>query len=142
MLSQDLRRYYAPELSRAVIDIPSYVSNGYLVFSPDLDVEYKGYAGEIALNSVLGAADKLVQMPFVDSTKMAIHGHSWGGYECNFMVAHTNRFAAALSGSGAADHIGAYGLPTHGGMPRWSMSYDESWWYIDGKAGCFYKELS
>ncbi len=124
-MSQDFYLYHEPELSGAVVNIPYFASNGYLVFTPDIDATYgKGRAGEDALNSVMGAANYMAVKSWVDSTKMAIHGHSWGGFECNYIVTHTNRFAAAVAASGPTDVVGEYGLTTHGGIPGFSICYD------------------
>ncbi len=124
-LSQDVYLYKMPALSHAVIDIPYYVSNGYIVCTPDMGHRFgNGIAGQDALNSVVGAANFLSAYPWIDSTKMAIHGHSWGGCQINYIVTQTNKFAAAMSGSGQADAIGGYGMPTHGGRPNFGIGYD------------------
>ncbi|SDE85497.1 Prolyl oligopeptidase family protein [Mucilaginibacter pineti] len=124
-LSQNLNVFTLPELSKAIINFPYYNSNGYLIFTPDIETRYdKGTAHEFALASVMGAASYLAKLPYVDSTKLAIHGHSWGGYECNYIVTHSHIFKAAVTGSGASDYIGTYGYPTHGGVPKFALSYD------------------
>jgi dipeptidyl aminopeptidase/acylaminoacyl peptidase len=126
-MSNRLHRYNEPELSEAVINIPYYVSNGYLVFTPDIDAKYtNGIAAQYALNSVLGAANYVSKLPFVDSSKMAIMGHSWGGFESNYIVTHTSKFAAAVTGSGPSDAVGDYGTSDiDGSMPfSFKISYD------------------
>ncbi len=124
-LSQDLYLYKTPELARAVIDIPYYVSNGYIVCTPDMYHRMgKGIATQDALNSVTGAANYLSNFSWIDSNKMGLQGHSWGGFQCNYFVTHSNKFAAAVSGSGQTDPIGGYGMPTHGGRPNFGIGYD------------------
>ncbi len=40
---------------------------------------------------------------------MAIQGHSFGSFQTNYIIAHTNIFAAAVSSSGVSDNISWYG---------------------------------
>jgi dipeptidyl aminopeptidase/acylaminoacyl peptidase len=78
-------QYKFPEPVRASINIPYFVSNGYIVFDPN--IYYKnGEPGESAYNSVVSAAKYLSKFKWVDSTKMAIQGHSWGGYQVAYLV--------------------------------------------------------
>ena len=47
------------------LDIPTNVSNGYLIFTPD--IHYKvGYPGRSAYNAIVAAAHYLAQFPWVD----------------------------------------------------------------------------
>ena len=48
-------------------------------------------------------------MKWVDSTKMAIQGQSWGGYQVAYLVTRTNIFAAAGAGAPVANMTSAYG---------------------------------
>lgn len=107
-LSGGLYDYMVPEATDGSINIPWFVSHGYLVFEPD--IYYKiGRTGESVMNTVVSAAKFLSKMQFVDSQRMAISGHSFGGFETNYLVTHTDIFAAAASGSGHADLISDYG---------------------------------
>jgi len=101
-------QYKAPEPIRASINIPYFVSNGYIVFDPN--IYYKnGEPGESAYNSVVSAAKYLSKFKWVDSTKMAIQGHSWGGYQVAYLITRTNMFAAAEAGAPVANMTSAYG---------------------------------
>lgn len=103
-----LYNYRAPAPSASTINIPYFVSNGYLVFDPN--IYYKdGNPGESAYNSVVSAAKHLAKLPFVDSTKMAIQGQSWGGYQVGYLVTRTKMFAAAGAGAPVANMTSAYG---------------------------------
>lgn len=117
-MSQDAFRYRTPELSRGVISIPYYVSNGYIVYTPDLpNGEGMSDTYDRVLEIINETADKLAAIPYIDASKMAIHGHSWGGFETNYILANTTRFAAAVSASGGSDLIAKYAMPTHGNTP-------------------------
>ncbi len=106
--ADDLYNYRAPAPSASTINIPYFVSNGYLVFDPN--IYYKnGNPGESAYNSVVSAAKLLSKLPFVDSTKMAIQGQSWGGYQVAYLVTRTKMFAAAGAGAPVANMTSAYG---------------------------------
>lgn len=100
--------YRTPAPSRSTINIAYFTSNGYLVFDPN--IYYKnGEPGESAYNSVVSAAKYLSKMKFVDSTKMAIQGQSWGGYQVAYLVTRTNIFAAAGAGAPVSNMFSAYG---------------------------------
>ncbi|PSL45688.1 dipeptidyl aminopeptidase/acylaminoacyl peptidase [Chitinophaga niastensis] len=125
-LSDELNKYREPEAAEGWINIPWFVSNGYLVFTPDIHYT-TGKPGESAYNSVVSAAKYLAEFPWVDATKMGIQGHSFGGYETNYIVTHTNVFAAAMSASGIADCISGYGsLSKEGGSLQYFYEVDQT----------------
>jgi dienelactone hydrolase len=100
--------YRPPAPSASTINVSYFVSNGYLVFIPD--IFYKnGEPGESAYNSVVSAARYLSKMPFVDSTKMGIQGQSWGGYQVAYLITRTKMFAAAGAGAPVSNMTSAYG---------------------------------
>ncbi len=106
--ADNLYAYYTPAPSASTINIPYFVSNGYLVFDPN--IYYKtGEPGESAYNSVVSAAKYLSGMPWVDSTRMAIQGQSWGGYQVAYLVTRTNMFRAASAGAPVSNMTSAYG---------------------------------
>jgi dipeptidyl aminopeptidase/acylaminoacyl peptidase len=106
--ADNLHVYRAPSPSASTVNIAYFVSNGYLVFDPN--IYYKnGEPGESAYNSVVSAAKYMAKMPWVDSTKMAIQGQSWGGYQVAYLVTRTKMFAAAGAGAPVANMTSAYG---------------------------------
>ncbi|MDR3715801.1 MAG: prolyl oligopeptidase family serine peptidase [Puia sp.] len=109
-LSYRLHEFPMPEYSDDNINIPWFVSNGYLVFTPDIKSASKSNktADEWALNSVVSAARFLAKRPYIDSKKMAIQGHSFGGGETNYIVTHCKFFAAASEFAGDSDPLSAY----------------------------------
>jgi dipeptidyl aminopeptidase/acylaminoacyl peptidase len=96
----NLSIYPAPSVNG--VNIPLLTSNGYLVFVPNI-YQKKGCPGESALNSVMAATDCLSKNYWVNANKMAIVGHSLGGFETNYIVTHTNRFVAAYSAAGVSN---------------------------------------
>ena len=101
-------RYRMPAPSASTINIAWFTSNGYLVFDPD--IHYKnGEPGQSAYNSVISAANYLKKNKWVDSTKMALQGQSWGGYQVAYLITRTNMFAAAGAGAPVSNMTSAYG---------------------------------
>lgn len=111
--SDGLNLFLHPKPSQGTMNIPLLVSNGYLVFTPD--ISYKiGVPGQSAYNAIISSANYLSGFEWVDSSKMGLHGHSWGGYQTNYIVAHSNLFAAACSASGMSNMVSWYGSATRG----------------------------
>lgn len=132
--SDGLNAYLKPEALHAgcEINVPSYVSRGYLVFSPDIHFTM-GETGESARNAVVSAAKHLAKMPWVDGRKMGINGCSFGGFITNYLVTRTDLFAAAASASGSADLISHYGglrggVSMHGIFERGQNRIGTSLW--------------
>jgi dienelactone hydrolase len=118
--SDKLNVYLEPEASDGRLNISKFVSNGYLVFVPD--IYYKiGEPGQSAYNSVVSAANYLLKMPWVDSSKMGLQGISFGGYETNYLITHTNIFAAACSSAGLSDFVSGYGSLSGDGFSLQSL---------------------
>ncbi|HEX6427123.1 MAG TPA: prolyl oligopeptidase family serine peptidase [Niastella sp.] len=106
--SDELYVYRPPAPSASTVNIPYFVSNGYLVFVPD--IHYKnGEPGESAYNAVVSAAKYFTKKAWVDSSKMAIQGQSWGGYQVAYLITRTNIFAAAEAGAPVSNMTSAYG---------------------------------
>lgn len=106
--SESLYRYFSPAPSRSIVNIPYFVSNGYIVFVPD--VVYKvGHPGKSAYNCIVAGAKALAANKWVDSSHMAIQGQSWGGYQVAYLIAHTDMFAAGGAGAPVCNMTSAYG---------------------------------
>ncbi|HYL74844.1 MAG TPA: prolyl oligopeptidase family serine peptidase [Bryobacteraceae bacterium] len=129
-LSQNVNHFVPPE-PRHTINISYYVSNGYLVMTPDI-VYTTGYPGASAEKCVLAAVQELVDRGFVDENAIGIQGHSWGGYQIAYMITRTNRFRAAAAGAPVADMISAYdGIRWGPGIPR-QFQYEQTQSRIGG----------
>ena len=107
-MSDALHIYQRPDLSDSDINIPWFVSKGFLVCIPDITYT-KGNTGENALSSVLGFTNCISKYPYIDSLRIGINGHSFGGYETNYIIANSSRFTAAVSACGNSDLISAIG---------------------------------
>jgi dipeptidyl aminopeptidase/acylaminoacyl peptidase len=108
-----------------------YVSNGYLIFMPDI-VYTIGYPGQSALKCVLPGIQAVVDKGFVDENAIGIQGHSWGGYQIAYMVTQTNRFKAAAPGAAVSNMTSAYsGIRWGSGLAR-QFQYEHSQSRIGG----------
>lgn len=86
-----------------------YVSNGYVLWMPDIEYVTPGYPGKDALKCVLPGVNMLVAEGWVDEDAIGIQGHSWGGYQIAYMLTQTDIFAAAESGAPVSNMTSAYG---------------------------------
>lgn len=135
-----LNLFLNPELCKGSMNIPWYVSNGYLVCVPDIYYTF-GHPGESAYNAVASAANFLAKKPWVDAQRMGLQGKSFGGFETNYIVTRTNLFAAAAPSAGATELVSQYGMLFSGasghffyenGQGRIGASlWEKPEWYIE-----------
>ena len=106
--AETLNDYKAPAPSRSTINIPYCISNGYLVFVPDI-VYTTGAPGPNAYDCIVPGVLTLMSKGFVDRDRIGIQGQSWGGYQTAYLVTRTNMFRAAMAGAPVANMTSAYG---------------------------------
>ena len=106
--AETLNDYRVPAPSRSTINIPYCVSNGYLVFVPDI-VYTAGQPGPNAYDCVVPGVLSLLEKGFVDRNRLGIQGQSWGGYQTAYIITRTNLFRAAEAGAAVANMTSAYG---------------------------------
>lgn len=124
-LSDGLFNYLPPAPTPSRLNIPFFVSRGYIVLAPDIRYT-KGYPGKAAYDYVVSGARALVKRGWVDSTKMGIQGQSWGGYQVAHIITRTPLFAAAWAGAPVANMTSAYGgIRWESGMNR-QFQYEKS----------------
>ena len=103
-----LYNYLPPAPTPSRLNIPFFVSRGYLVFVPDIWYS-TGHPGKDAYNYIVSGTRELMKKGFVDSTKMGLQGQSWGGYQTAILITQTNLFAAAWAGAPVVNMFSAYG---------------------------------
>ncbi|MBX3278045.1 MAG: S9 family peptidase [Acidobacteria bacterium] len=86
-----------------------YTSQGYAVLMPDITYKVND-PGMSAVWCVLPALEAAIKTGVVDRSRVAIHGHSWGGYQTAFLVTQTDAFRAAIAGAPLTDMISMYNL--------------------------------
>ena len=130
--SDGMHRYWAPAPSRSIINRSLYVSNGYLIFVPDITYQ-TGYPGQSAYNAVVSGTQTMVdRYPFIDRERLAMNGQSWGGYQIAYLVTQTDMFRCAFSGAPVSNMTSAYGGIRWGsGMSR-MFQYEQTQSRIGG----------
>ena len=129
--SETLHNYLAPAPSASTINIPLFVSQGYLVFVPD--IPYKtGAPGQSALSAIVPGVNTIVSRGYVDPKRLGIQGQSWGGYQVAYLVTATDMFAAAEAGAPVSDMFSAYGGVRYGTGVLRQMQYEHGQSRIGG----------
>jgi dipeptidyl aminopeptidase/acylaminoacyl peptidase len=106
--SDELFLFRHPSWSDDNINVPYFVSKGFLVVLPDIKYEIGTPSGRATENSVISAICYLKRFPWFDTTRIGIQGHSLGGQETNYLIAHSNVFAAAAEAAGVSDALSIY----------------------------------
>ncbi|MGQ9621444.1 MAG: alpha/beta hydrolase family protein, partial [Bacteroidales bacterium] len=107
--SDGMYSYIAPAPSASTINRTFAVSNGYLVFVPDI-VYTTGFPGRSCYDAVVSGTFALVnKYSFIDKDHIGLDGQSWGGYQVAYLVTRTNLFACAFAGAPVINMISAYG---------------------------------
>jgi hypothetical protein len=115
--SYGLHDFLRPGFSNANINIPYYVSKGYLVFMPDI-VFTIGHPGKSAYEAIVTAGEYMAKMPWVEPQRMGLQGHSFAGFHTNYIITHSTLFSAAVSAAGMSDFISIYGSIIGDGSSR------------------------
>ena len=74
-------------------------------------------------DDIMAVVDAVGAQPYIDNTRMAAAGASYGGYMVNWMNGHTNRFKAIVSHGGVFD------------LASWARETEEQWfplWEMKG----------
>jgi len=108
-LTDNLNSYTMPAFPGGGFNKAMYTSNGYAVLMPD--IKYKlNDPGMSSVACVVPAVKAAVATGIVDEKRVAIHGHSWGGYQTSFLITQTNIFKAAAAGAPLTNMISMYSL--------------------------------
>ena len=121
-LSDGLNRYVAPAPTPSRLNISYFVSNGYLVFTPDISYT-DGHPGQSAIEYINSGVEALKKNSWVDGKHIGIQGQSWGGYQVAYLITQTDMYAAAWAGAPVVNMTSAYG-----GI-RWSTGMNRQFQY-------------
>ena len=83
---------------------PKYASNGYLVLLPDIHFRTRTTHSDM-LECIEAAVNKVNELGYVDMKRLGVHGHSFSGQGGNYIVTHSDMFAAAVIGAGATNLV-------------------------------------
>jgi dipeptidyl aminopeptidase/acylaminoacyl peptidase len=125
-LSDGLHSYIRPNGGISV-NVTTYVSNGYLVFEPDIAYDI-GHPGQSAVKSIIPGVQMLLARGYVDPKGLGLQGHSWGGYQTAYLITQSNMFSGAEAGAPVANMTSAYG-----GI-RWGSGINRSTQYERGQS--------
>lgn len=124
-LSDNLNRYQAPAPTPSRINHTYFVSNDYIVFTPDISYTI-GHPGKSAEDYINSGVEALKKNTWVNGSKIAIQGQSWGGYQVAHLITTTNMYAAAWTGAPVVNMTSAYGGIRWGtGMSR-QFQYEQT----------------
>lgn len=121
-LSQGLNTYATPSYNG--FNKSAYTSNGYAVLMPDITYKLDD-PGMSAVWCILPALQAAIATGVVDKDRVALHGHSWGGYQTAFMVTQTDAFRAAIAGAPLTNMVSMYNL-IYGNTGSGNMAIFES----------------
>lgn len=106
--TQDLHLFSAPSLYNSVgFNIANFTGSGYFVLLPDI-MYTVGNVGESALVCVENAVRSAVQNKGIDQSKIGLIGHSFGGYQTNYILTKSKWFACAVAGAATSNFISSY----------------------------------
>jgi dipeptidyl aminopeptidase/acylaminoacyl peptidase len=111
---------YVPEL---------FASRGYVVYMPnpsgtvgygqDYSARHVNAWGEYTANEIIQGVKKFIaEHPYVDAAKVGCIGASYGGFMTQYLLAHTDIFAAGVS------HAGISNIASYWGEGYWGYSYN------------------
>ncbi|HYC52841.1 MAG TPA: prolyl oligopeptidase family serine peptidase [Gemmatimonadaceae bacterium] len=106
-LSQGFHAYAQPNATR--YSNPSvFTSRGYAFLMPDIGYKIDD-PGRSALWCVVPAVKAAIATGIVDSTRVGLQGHSWGGYQTSFITTQTKLFKTAIAGAPLTDMTSMFG---------------------------------
>lgn len=88
-------------------NILNYILEGYFVLLPDITYTI-GDPGKSATDCVVSAVDTILHKEFVDSNRIGLIGHSFGGYEAAFIATQTDIFRTVVVGAPVTDLVSFY----------------------------------
>ena len=116
-LSDGLHRYQVPS-ERVYYSHQAWSQNGYFVLLPDIIYE-PGRPGPSALDAVESVLDTIETLAYIDSNRIGLIGHSWGGYQAAYLPTRTDRFAASVAGAAITNFLSFMGaVHWNGGLPE------------------------
>jgi dipeptidyl aminopeptidase/acylaminoacyl peptidase len=81
----------------------------------------RDWGGKV-FTDIMAGVEHAARFPFVDSTRIAAAGGSYGGYMVNWINGHTNRFDALISHAGVYNLESFYGATEELWFPEWEFA--------------------
>jgi dienelactone hydrolase len=107
-LSDNVHRY-ASLSERDYYNTSVFTTQGYFVLQPDI-IFTPRQPGVSVVRCVTAAIKKVSSMGMVDTKRIGVVGHSWGGFDSAYLATHTSGlFAAAAAGAPITNLVSNYG---------------------------------
>ncbi len=105
--SPSARQYVVPS-RRNPYNTTTFTQEGYFVFQPDITYRAR-QPGLSAVDALVPAVRRVLEeVPAVDSARIGLVGHSWGGYQTAFTVTRTDLFRSAVAGAPLTNLVSMY----------------------------------
>ena len=111
-------------------------ARGYIVFQPNyrgsdnmgsrFSEAINGDAGEGPGRDVMRGLTELKKRGYIDSTKIAVTGWSYGGFMTTWLIGNYKGWKCAVAGAAVTDLISEYTQSDHGSMTRFEQGKGKS----------------
>jgi len=131
-------RLYAPGGPYPQTNLQVLTAAGYAVLVPSMPRDWSNHEPATGLaHQVLAAVDAAVKVAPINPDRLALWGHSFGGYASLMIATQTNRFKSVIESSGMSDLISAYGpfIPASRAAPEDGTSAIESMGWMETGQG-------
>lgn len=105
--TQEMHIYHVPEWSSAMLDIPTFLSNGYIIFRPDVYFTV-GEPAKSVYDAVVSGVKYIIDEGIADPKHIGVQGHSWSGCTVSQLITMTDMFCCASIGAGVVNLTEAY----------------------------------
>ncbi len=112
-------------------NLQMFASRGYVVFAPNprgstgfgqkFTDEISGDWGGRVFEDIMKGVDYLEGLPYVDGSRLAAAGASYGGYMVNWIEGHSNRFRCLVSHDGVYNTVSMFGATEELWFPIWEF---------------------
>ncbi|HZD05730.1 MAG TPA: prolyl oligopeptidase family serine peptidase [Longimicrobiales bacterium] len=88
-----------------------FAAHGYAVLFPSMPLAPGGEKSDPYIDlpkGVIAAVDRVIDLGIADPDRLAVGGHSYGGYSTYALVSYTDRFKAAIAMDGDANLLTSY----------------------------------
>lgn len=107
-VSQPVHEYVNPGLYNLMgYNAANLTAKGYFVLRADINYT-PGDPAHSAVQGVTAAVNTVIEKGLVDSGRIGLIGHSFAGYEANFIATQTGIFSTIVSGASVADIVMQY----------------------------------
>jgi len=104
--SPSARNYVVPTREHPY-NTTTFTQEGYFVFQPDIRYRPRD-PGQSAVDAIVPAVQTVINQTPVDSSRVGLVGHSWGGYQTTFAVTQTDLFRTAVAGAPLTNLVSMY----------------------------------